>query len=783
MTIAGLAVYVPETIRPFLTILALIIIPGMMSARVLYSRIAIQLWQVIGLGIGLGLAESLLWGRLLIALGVPTTYLGYMLIVTMLLKMAWSWQDKFQWTHAQKENWHFLIVPVAIIGAIWLTLVQINLEYPTYAVNAGLINDKWSYLTVIEQFLVSQGNLNLRPDTVILGSNTRLAWNSWLFVTASVSEFTGIQPTALIFQYFRPALFGITLFSLLLLGFELFKKWWTALTGVALQLLLLNSFDVYGMWLWMRLEEDKYFAFVTLMPLAWVFLLRAIKYRRLADIIGLSGMSLTLALAHPQGIPGLLLTGAPVAIMEWWFNRRTGFTLRWMAMLLVSMGIFIVITVLDQILITATPYVQNYLAINGSLPTYSLSSVRTLIPAQGGFILLTLIPLGLFALKDPVARILFLMTATCAAVLCVPFVTVLVSELSTSVGINRYFLLIPGGFSIAWLILKIVEYMSNRYVNPFTLTAGVCVLIIVISSWNQWTSGTKSWLFWQDVPVPSLVISSELWRGFEETAALVSGKRAITPVEYGLAAPTLWPRADVLIFNSEIHAPINWPKIDMLYHAHDIATVWALIDDLQPQALYVPRSTTLYNVLAQNLTGLGNAYSNYEMTLFTTEGIEPLLRNDELAFNAAQYTLNPGQCTLLEWDTANLADVQLDGQLVDPSGEQEVCPEKDAVFRLQGTRPDGSTARRGLHIFVSPDYDYMISFSVDQALVQAASCVTLRWHVEEIDSVYYQNKPTVGESSSNECPVSDTLYSLHVKLHNQETIVRNITVYVRDENR
>lgn len=783
--------FLPPILRPLFFILTFIIIPGSLTALALYQRQVIPLWQIVGFGTGFGVAEALLWGRILLTLGVGPKNLALFLLGTTILKAGWLWRCSFD-IRSPKYEWdkRQMLVPLLTLITIWLTLLQVNLTYPAYPIKTLSFDDKWSYLTVIEQFRVSPNHLNLRPDTVIFGTNTRLSWNSWLYFIAMVSHLTDIHPIHLIFHYLRPSLFLITIYGLYLLGYELFGKRWLALAACVLQLLLalgLNYGSGFGaFWTWMRLEEDKYLAFGTFMPFAWVFLLRTLENRRRADLVGLIAVSLTLALIHPMGLLGLLLTGTPVALVEWWLKRRDGLAFGWLCIVLAAMSVFIGITFLDQKLVIATPYVANYIETHGTLPYFTTQTAPTLLFPQARFTLLALIPLGIFALQDRTARFLLLVFAACAAVLCIPIITAFVSRATTKVGMYRYQWLIPYGFIATWLVIKVSDWWG-RYIPRFAtlapsyLTAALIILVVVISGWDQWTVAHSPWLLRQDVPQPPVVLSEDLWQGFLQTADIVRNKRAITPVEYGLAAPTLWPEAELLIYNSPIHAPLTWPKIAGVYQSQDVATTWMLLDDLQPQAIYVPHSTNLYGVLSQNPGSLTQTYTNDEVSLFQADVHSMVRKQEAVVFYADQYTLKPGMCALLHWETVNLHDVHLDEQPVQAMGEQQECPTQNAVFRLEGTRADGSTAIREVHLFVSPQYDYTASFAADRYVIQTGMCVMLRWRVEGADSVFFQDRPSVGESSSQECPSQDTLYTLRIKLPNQETILRNIMIYVRSE--
>lgn len=774
--------YLPSVFRPLFVLVSFIVFPGTLTSLILYRKSLFPIWQIVGLGIGFGIGEMLLFGRLLLIVGASTPYLGYVIFGMTLVKVIWLCSYKLYLVSIKSTtDWRLFIIPLLTLLLIWLTMIQINLGYPAYPVNTFQLNDKWSYLAVIEQFLSSPNHLNLRPDTIIFGTNTRLSWNSWLYFIASMSYFTNIHPIQLIFQTFRPSIFFITFFSSYLLGYQLFRKHWLAFLATVLHILFAIGLDVEGFWFWMRLEEDKYFAFMTLMPIAWVFLLRVLDTRRRSDLFGLMVSSMSLALVHPLGIPALLLLSVPISLLEWLLNHHKGFDWRWLLITLLSIGVFIVITLFDKILVSQTPYVQQYIQIHGSLPSYDVSTVPNSLPAYASFVILTLIPLGIFAKKDRVARFLFLVTIVCLSILCVPIIAATLSIFTTSVGISRYNWLIPYGFIVTWIISKVLRRLSvSKFKLHYTIyiPAVTIVVVIVISSWNQWTITKKKWLFSQNVAEPS-VLSTDIWQGFLEAKVYTDNKRTVTPNEYGFVAPTLWPKAELLIFNSPIHAPIYWPQIEDLYQINDIATAWMILDNLQPHVLLVPSQNGLSRLLAQNPVGIESLYSNKDVSVFAVDVPSALKgKDDAFAFVAHQYTLKFGECTFLSWDTENFSHIQLNGQDVASIASQSVCPRDNKTYVLQGNRVDGSLVAKTQHIFVSKKYDYMASFYADKYIIKRGECVVLRWQVEGIDKVYFQERPTVGESFSNECPSYDSLYSLRVVLRNQETIMRNITIYV-----
>jgi len=57
-------------------------------------------------------------------------------------------------------------------------------------------------------------------------------------------------------------------------------------------------------------------------------------------------------------------------------------------------------------------------------------------------------------------------------------------------------------------------------------------------------------------------------------------------------------------------------------------------------------------------------------------------RQYSISFSAEETTLEEGECTDLEWRTTGISTIMLDGRQVEPSGDKEVCPERDTVYTL-----------------------------------------------------------------------------------------------------
>jgi hypothetical protein len=63
-------------------------------------------------------------------------------------------------------------------------------------------------------------------------------------------------------------------------------------------------------------------------------------------------------------------------------------------------------------------------------------------------------------------------------------------------------------------------------------------------------------------------------------------------------------------------------------------------------------------------------------------------RRYKISFEADQTTLTKGECTNLNWDVVGAIAVTLDGDGVEPQGEEEVCPDEDTEYTLTVQFPD-----------------------------------------------------------------------------------------------
>ena len=78
----------------------------------------------------------------------------------------------------------------------------------------------------------------------------------------------------------------------------------------------------------------------------------------------------------------------------------------------------------------------------------------------------------------------------------------------------------------------------------------------------------------------------------------------------------------------------------------------------------------------------------------------------------------------------------------------------------------------------TPTVAVNIKFNADKTRITAGECVNFSWEVENIDAVYFNNKPATGKGSSKECPPTSATYTLRVVLRGGAEEKRSIEIKV-----
>ena len=62
--------------------------------------------------------------------------------------------------------------------------------------------------------------------------------------------------------------------------------------------------------------------------------------------------------------------------------------------------------------------------------------------------------------------------------------------------------------------------------------------------------------------------------------------------------------------------------------------------------------------------------------------------------------------------------------------------------------------------------------------IYSDECTTIRWDVDNIKAVYFENQPTTGHNSKQVCPTYDTTYTLLVDMLDGSSQRFTITISV-----
>ncbi len=149
-----------------------------------------------------------------------------------------------------------------------------------------------------------------------------------------------------------------------------------------------------------------------------------------------------------------------------------------------------------------------------------------------------------------------------------------------------------------------------------------------------------------------------------------------------------------------------------------------------------------------------------------------------IEFTVDTNPITQGECTRIRWNVENIDRVFFEGQGVTGQGRQTVCPTQNTTYTLEVWLVDGQVVQRRINLRVNPAPEARIEFWADDFAVVRGSCTTLRWRVENIDSVFLDGQGVPGQGTRQVCPQSDTSYTLEVRLRNGSIEQRQVVVRV-----
>jgi ABC-type amino acid transport substrate-binding protein len=146
----------------------------------------------------------------------------------------------------------------------------------------------------------------------------------------------------------------------------------------------------------------------------------------------------------------------------------------------------------------------------------------------------------------------------------------------------------------------------------------------------------------------------------------------------------------------------------------------------------------------------------------------------------SQY-INAGQCTTIRWEVGNVKAVYfVTGNNVEGVGgvdSRVVCPPATTTYVLRVVRQDNVVQDFPITINVQQP-NATINFWADSYSIQPGQCTTVRWDVQGVQAVFYNEQGVAGQDARQECPSQTTTYNLRVVLNDGSQQTRQVTIQV-----
>lgn len=198
----------------------------------------------------------------------------------------------------------------------------------------------------------------------------------------------------------------------------------------------------------------------------------------------------------------------------------------------------------------------------------------------------------------------------------------------------------------------------------------------------------------------------------------------------------------------------------------------------------------------------------------------------QIAFAVDRSGIRLGECTTLRWNVTGGFLVRIDGQIVERSGQKQICPQQTATYQLS-VDLGNSIKRSEVSIYVDiptptptvtptptdtptatatwtptptdtrtptatwtptlTPAPYISSLYAASTSLISGQCTTLSWDVENVQEVYLYGgqfggppgQPEIGHGSESACPSPpSTVYTLYVKLLNGKIVERSVRIQV-----
>lgn len=260
-----------------------------------------------------------------------------------------------------------------------------------------------------------------------------------------------------------------------------------------------------------------------------------------------------------------------------------------------------------------------------------------------------------------------------------------------------------------------------------------------------------------------------------ETAAALSRDVPVIPVLVGGAA---MPLAQDLPHPLKPLARRQAIELSDGRWRYDVEKLCKVIDDTLPGNGPKPPSgrTPWARRAAILAVGLAAAWmvGNY---LFSRQTAGPAIAS----FDATPATIRRGEPAILRWQTAQAAEVSLNGRNVLPSDSLEVHPASNTTYRLIA-RGSGGQVERSVAVRVRPPQaaapPEILGFEADRSPIRVGEVVTLHWHTANAQRVMLDGKPVAAADTAQIRLGATTTYQLTATNGQGVSARRALTVQV-----
>ncbi len=173
------------------------------------------------------------------------------------------------------------------------------------------------------------------------------------------------------------------------------------------------------------------------------------------------------------------------------------------------------------------------------------------------------------------------------------------------------------------------------------------------------------------------------------------------------------------------------------------------------------------------------------------EVVEPLVTSTPIPihinFNADDYRIAQGECTILRWQVDNATEVFLEGENVETLGAQQVCPSKTTTYEMQVPSPEGEQEAKVTIEVVAPPAA-PTGMQITNMVCDPEYQITLKW-TDQADNEtgyrLYRDGTLIATLPANSTSYIDTLsdQALHtysVKAYNEAGASTSISVTQTD---